>query len=205
MIEDAREADEAIQIRRPRFRFGLKALFGAMTIACLWLGYKMIRERRAAEMIARNNQIIQIVTANIATPPPDTFYQLDPGSQDVLLGNAQWPGPEHWRRTILETGSTGQLAGWTLVLDVSKRLEKLHRGGVAQHLVNHYAQHFTKHGLARREDTSGSNNLGGGFARGVWTSHGNEFTVIINADVGADVPTAEVRIITVDAQQLRVW
>jgi hypothetical protein len=205
MIDNAIEGDRSITLRRPRFRFGLKALFVLMTIVCLWLGNRMIRERRAAEMIAGRDRVIQIVTANIATPPTDTFYRINPGSQDELLQEAQWPGPEHWRRAILDTGSTGLLATWTLVLDVSKSLESVNRAGVVQQLVDHYARRFARHRLDRRERSGGGSNLGGGYARAVWTTAGNEFTVIIDAEVDAEVSTAEVRILVIDAQQLRVW
>ena len=183
---------------RFQFRFGLKSLFIVMTILCVWLGCKFARERRAADMIARHNALLDTIVKNIATPPANTFYRLNPGSEDELnkrLGRT-WPGDNFQRASILRTGTNASIAIQNLTLDITR----MPREETGQQLLNHYSQGLETLKLKRTiSDAVGDN------ATYVWISQGNEFTVIVDAQTTADIPTANVRILLIDSQQLKLW
>jgi len=184
--------------RRWRFRFGLKALFVVVTVLCVWLGYKSARERRAAEMIARHNALLDAIVKNIATPPSNTFYRLNPGSEDELnrrFGRT-WANNDFQRTAILRTGSNASVEIQNLTLDISG----MGREDVGRQLLSHYSQKLEKLKLKRKiSDEVGAH------ATYIWTSQDNEFTIIVDAHMAADMLTAEVRILLIDSQQLKLW
>jgi hypothetical protein len=178
-----------------------------MTILCVWLGYKMARERRAAEMGDRHNELLDRIIENIVPPPTGTFYTLHPGSRDVLsvqLGRTT--AHHHFQRnTILRTGTAANVTSQNLVLNISELISKLSRLDIARQLPIHYSDGFKKLGLNPRITTNSTGGASESKATVVWTSSKNELTVVINAHVADDQPTAEVEILLIDSQQLRLW
>jgi hypothetical protein len=73
MYEDALEGDRpSVKLNRPRFRFGLKTMLVLVALACVWLGMRAARERRATEMATRRNTIFDALDSNPVDPPAGT-------------------------------------------------------------------------------------------------------------------------------------
>jgi hypothetical protein len=189
-----------------RFRFRLKTLFVLVTLVSLWLGYKTIREQHAAAILNRRNAVLDIIITNVATPPTDTFYRINPGSMDNLgtsLGRSS-PGDRFYRDAILRAGGTGTISSQNLLVDVSMLLKDHTRVSAARLLVGHYASGLAKIGLVRRLNTDEARTSHGS-AKDVWTAPHNQLTVIIDTEIAADDLQAHVRILFIDSQQLRLW
>jgi hypothetical protein len=183
-------------VRIPRLHFGLKSLFVLLTIASLWFGYRAARERRANAMIDRHNAVLNTIVKNINPPPADTFYRLNPGSQDELLNRLAGPGDHHARATILRTGSNAFVTIQNLTLDISR----LSEADVRMQLLNHYSQGLESLELQRTiTDAVGPNSTA------VWVSNGNELTVVVDVNIATDTSTAEVRLLLIDSQTLKLW
>lgn len=184
---------------RFQFRFGLKSLFVVMTILCVWLGYTVARNRKADEMIDRHNELLDRIIKNIATPPANTFYRLNnPGSEDELarqLGRS-WPGDNFQRLAILRTGTNASTAIQNLTLDISG----IKRDEIGQQLIEHYSQRLEALKLKRT-----ITDFVGPTSTAVWTSQSNELTVVIDAHLEPDAQMANIRILLIDSQHLKLW
>lgn len=178
-----------------------------MTVLCVWLGYKFARERRAAEMDARHNALLDQIIINTVPPPTGTFHTLNPGSRDVLSAHlGRTTSRNRLRRdAILRAGAADTVTTESLVLDVSGLTAKYNKPDIARQLATHYSDGFENLGLNPRITTNRPANASGFRATIVWTSPKNELIVIVDANVSADQPTAEVEMLLIDSQQLRLW
>jgi hypothetical protein len=194
--------------RRRRLQFSLRTAFVAITLLCIWLGIKLARERRSNEMLARHEQLLDIIVNNTVTPPPNAFHSVYPGDKDEILTNLRSPysaEQEGFLGFDLLHGHTSpaRIAALTLQLDVS-RLLPMNRDQVSERMIVHYEQGLEKFGMYRFQSITRTNTIGAR-SRSVWASKESELSIVIDADVAADVPVAEVRILVIDAQQFRLW
>jgi len=109
--------------RRRRLRFGLKTLFIVVTALCLWLGYHVVRERRADEILARHDAVLAALVKQIATAPAQTFHSISHGSEDEVLHRLGYPDKQFRRATSLRVDHSGSTTSQNLAVDVSKLLE----------------------------------------------------------------------------------
>jgi hypothetical protein len=61
---------------RPRIRFGLRALFVLMTAVCVWLGYRVILERRANEIAARHDAVLAAISKPLPSQQVPTMDSI---------------------------------------------------------------------------------------------------------------------------------
>jgi hypothetical protein len=193
--------------KRRRIQFGLRTSLIAITLLCLWLGFRFVREHRADEIIARHERLLDAIAKNVVTPPPNAFYSVHPGGRDEIQTNLRSPysaDQEGFVGFDLLHGHTSpaRIAALTLQLDIS-RLLPMNRGEVSQRMIVHYEHGLEESGMWKFQAVTRS-NASGAKSRSVWTSNESELSVVIDADVAAGAPTAEVRILVIDAQQLRL-
>jgi hypothetical protein len=84
-MDDDANATDAAPSQRSRFRFGLKTLFVVTTVLCLWLGYKFLRERRVAEMVARHEEVLAKLVSQIDSSNSPVLHGITPGPEGQLL------------------------------------------------------------------------------------------------------------------------
>jgi hypothetical protein len=207
MTMDPAHHDDSERKQR-RFQFGLRTTFIVVTLLCLWFGFKFARERRANEMIARHERLLETILNNTVTPPPNAFYTVNPGNRDEVQSNLRSPysaEQEGFLGFDLLHGHTSpaRIAALTLQLDVS-RLLPMNRDEVSQRMIVHYEQGLEKLGMWKFQAVTRI-NVSGAKSRCVWTSKESELSVVIDAEVAANAPAAEVRILVIDAQQRRLW
>jgi hypothetical protein len=190
--------------RQRQYQFGLKSLFVLTTILCVWLGYKTVRERRASEVNARFNSLLDAVVSNIGKSPPNANYRLNPGSLSKMQQKARWPGEEFYLNTILRTGSSGRIASRTLGLDISRALATASAKSVKEKLIDHYTDGLAALNMSQRSHSANfsSERIQ---ARSVWASPANELSAVFDVDLHVEDATAEIRILLIDSQQLNLW
>ncbi len=66
--------------------------------------------------------LVDAIVANIAMPPTNAFYRLNPGNEAELNQHLDriWPGDDSQRVAILRTGSNASVAIQNLTLDISR-------------------------------------------------------------------------------------
>jgi hypothetical protein len=204
-MDDAAKPDLDL-LRRRRFRFGLKTLFIAVTVLCIWLGYRYVRERRTNEILARHEAVLATLTKQIATPF-QTLYAISPGGEDELLRRFGHDSKRFRRATLLRVDHSSP--GQSSALDVSKLLASgTNPTTIADRLAQHYGSALVPAGFEHTYTHGGSrSDLGSvsGTYRGIWTSPAGDLNVIIDAEVFAQSKTATVSILFTDSQQIRIW
>jgi hypothetical protein len=174
MLQDNAAEPETDPPRRRRLRFGLKTLFIILTALCLWLGYHVVREHRADEILARHDAVLAVLVKQIATAPAQTFYSISPGSEDEVLHRLGYPDRRFRRATLLRVDHSGSTTSQSLAIDVSKLLAiNTNPTTIADQLAQHYLgalvplgfQHTYTHGDTRSEFESKT-----GTYHGIWSS-----------------------------------
>ncbi len=202
---------ELIEIRlppavaRPRFRFGLKALFLFTTLLCVWLGYKYERVRRANELIARHQAVLEVIVRRIATPPEGTFYVFGRESADQLLYKLSFPGEHFRRQTILDVGHSASSMTQDEIIDVSKLLATKKPNDVVVQLAHYYGADLASVGLQLTTSGYRGNHGDLSVSRDVWNSPNNDLVVVIDAEIDPKSQRAFVSVMLIDGQQLHLW
>ena len=220
LTDDATEPVSRLSPRR-RFRFGLRTLFIVMTVLCLWLGYRVIRERRAAEILARHEAILSVLVKQVDTAPTSTFYSISSHNGDELLDRFGYPDKRFRRATALRVDHSDSTTRQKLVVDVSKLLDsKTHPTTIADQLIQLYGRALVPLGfvqtLSHGDTISQGNSIaqGGktiavetslGACRGIWSSPNGDINVVIDGQVFAPSKQAIVTVLLIDSQHLQLW
>lgn len=191
--------------RRARFRVGLKALFAVMTLLCLWLGWRMARQRQAAAIVARSQTILDGIESNMTTVPQ--------GASFTISSNLRQRKSSFLKKTRRDPSDlTNQLGGissngrfYTSAirgepLDITNLLATKSAADASLQIRSHYEQGLKKIGLRRTVTTNSVEK-----ATAIWQMPEHGLHVIIDVDADAARKQADVRIIYLHSESLSFW
>jgi hypothetical protein len=186
------------------FRLRLRTLFILVTLVCILLGLKLASEQRRGRIVARHHALVDTLSANILSPPPNITYQTEPGDVNEIASNINFNDVDFLGFEFLDAGGPQRVSGRSLVLDVSKLAPTNSPADLARDLVQHYETGLTRLGMHQWQSVHGI-GLDGRQSRSVWTSDDHELAAVIDVDIAAERGLAEIRILVIDGQSRDLW
>lgn len=122
---------------------------------------------------------------------------------NAVMGRS-WPDHTFHRHAILRTGSSSSISTQSNVLDISCLTRNTSNERIARQLADHISRSFLRANLESRSTECAAGG-GGAEVHEIWAAPYNEISVLIDIIVTDDQPTAEIRTVLIDAQQLRLW
>ena len=189
---DANPADKPR--RRFRLRFSLKAILILFTAACLWLGFKIARERRADALASRADSIAATILASCSEAPAGTKLIRRSGHPS-LAGEAHAVQRYEKSKELLAGDEICRVLIPRVELDVGEALQSESIRDLGDRLLAHYEADLPKLGLRRLPEWA------------VWVSDraNVDTTVYVQVRVDADTESAFVQIMCVDRAQISYW
>ncbi len=188
--------------QRRRIRFGLKTAFVVMTVLCLWLGWRMARQRQAAAVISRSYAVLDVIESNIATAPPNTIFTMPSHlrqRQANFLKQTRQGSIEQSSQlgSIFGSGRYYIMATRGQPLDITKLVATSDTKAASVQIRTHYEKGLAKLGLKRSLTSDGEK------ATAIWQMPDHGIHVVI--DVHADQNQADVRVIFMHNETLSIW
>jgi hypothetical protein len=202
MIEDPREGDSfSVRLGRPRPRFGLKTAFVVMTVLCVWLGWRSVRERRIAEMHARRESVVAALEKVFTTSRPG------------IIKDGRWSPEVTHRRNLGGDGTAyiRHVSADTERLQIVQPLIDQPIVNIVKELLAAYEPGLTAAGLHREiikaSGSTSSDNFGHAYGGTVWVLPEHGLTVSLDAQVDREqVDTiGRVNVVFIHNERVSFW
>jgi hypothetical protein len=189
---------------RWQFRFGLKTLFIIMTVSCVWLGWRMARQRQAAAMVARSRAVMDVIDGNMSTPPQGTSFVMPPHlrQQTASFLTRTRPDPSNQTKQVSNPFGDGRFYSMSTrgePLDITKLLATGNAAAASVQIRNQYERGLAKLGLQRALTSDGEK------ATSIWGLPEHGLHVIIDVDSDTARNQADVRVIFLHSEELKAW
>jgi hypothetical protein len=206
MIEDPRDGQApALGLSRPRPRFSLKAIFVVMTIACLLLGWTAARRFRAADIVARNHAVLDVIEQNLSTEPDKTSFVFSETlrQRSISFRQRTRQDPNQQIKQLSRITSGGpfyQMASFNEPLVVADLLQGATPSAVSVQIMKHYERGLAELGFHKTVQSGGTDR-----ETAIWQRNDHGMHIIIDVDVRPTTSTANVRIIFLHNERISVW
>jgi hypothetical protein len=182
-----------------RFHFKTKILVTALAaLVCVSVVLKLANDRHAVAVQNRHNELVQVLTANIISPPKNTINKTHVGEAEKVarllsFGSGDDPSSQLPRK------GPARVTDQEFLLDVSNTLEQKDKRKLSEHLIKHYTKGLDRLGMRQRHVIYRV-GLDERWSRCVWASLDYDLSVVIDVDIPPDGNRAEVRFLVIDGQ-----